>query len=61
LDTTTLLLWWCGQFFAYHLTHCIDHRTLLDKRYQRVIDQGLIAASSSALNLRTEVFNRLRS
>ena len=25
LAATTLLLWWCGQFFAYHLPHCIDH------------------------------------
>ena len=31
-----------GQFFAHHLPHGIDHRTLLDKRNQRVIDQGLV-------------------
>jgi hypothetical protein len=32
------------QFFAHHLPHGIDHRTLLDKRNQRVIDQGLVTA-----------------
>jgi len=40
--------WWFflrrGQFFAHHLPHGIDHRTLLDKRNQRVIDQGLVTA-----------------
>ncbi len=24
-QVTTLLLWWCGQFFTYHLPHGIDH------------------------------------
>ena len=24
-QVTTLFLWWCGQFFTYHLPHGIDH------------------------------------
>ena len=33
------LLLWCSQLLAHHLPHGINHRTLLDKRYQRIIDQ----------------------
>src|SRR5674476_221366 len=46
-----------GQFLTYHLPNRLDHRALLNEGHQCIIDQCLIVARTSTLDLSSEVIN----